>query len=288
MERPVLSPDPPLLTLDTSCISALANSQTSVPVAEVEALDALVDGAQVGELRLQLTASYERDFERWTDTAGRAQRRAWLASAPTMARVGGIFRFDASVWDGPDVLAGDDDVELDRRLRGILVPSLKLADVPGHDEAPGGAAKAFSDIDHLIAHRRSARCSSSRWMSKRSSGEPLAWPNWRSTSAFRPTLRSAYRQETGRSTRAEFRPEAARTQTPDLGSRANSPTSQSQAPTTQRARLGRLPGAGSDLFPHPFRTPSFAPHPMRTPKWAAMAVSNWVLWTTADRARTCR
>lgn len=155
MERPVLSPDPPLLTLDTSCISALAKPQTSVPVAEVEALDALVDGAQVGALRLQLTASYERDFERWTDTAGREQRSAWLASAPTMARVGGIFRLDASVWDGRDVLAGDDDVDLDRRLRGILVPSLKLDDVPGHDEAPGEAAKAFSDIDHLIAHRRS-------------------------------------------------------------------------------------------------------------------------------------
>ena len=72
-----------------------------------------------------------------------------------MARVGGIFRLDVSTLGGPDVLGGGGDVDLDHQLRMILAPTVTKRPIPGHEVAPHAAAKAFSDIDHLIAHLRS-------------------------------------------------------------------------------------------------------------------------------------
>lgn len=146
----------PLLTLDTSCVSALANPQPSNDKAEVVALEQLVDLARHGDVALQLTEAYERDFDRWEDPEGRRARLDWLAKADHLRRrVGGILRLDASVFDGPDVLAGPADVELDRRLRDLLRPSPGERDVPSYEDEPNAAAKAFSDIDHLVAHVRS-------------------------------------------------------------------------------------------------------------------------------------
>ena len=143
------------LTLDTNCISALANPQASNDPAEVQALEQLVDLARSRRLTVQLASAYDRDVERWTDVEGRAQRLAWLAQAPEIRRVGGLFRLDVSVLDGPDVLGSDAETELDERLRAILAPTKTQGPIPGYEVAPGVAAKLFSDIDHLIAHRMS-------------------------------------------------------------------------------------------------------------------------------------
>lgn len=112
------------MTLDTACISAVANPATSNDPSEVAALESLVDMARSGRVELQLTLAYERDFERWTDDAGRRARLQWLAEAPPMRRVAGVFRLDVSRLDAGDVLGGGVDVELDRQLRDILRPSL--------------------------------------------------------------------------------------------------------------------------------------------------------------------
>ena len=60
-------------TLDTSSVSAAANSKPSEDAAEAAAMNALRDLAKAGRVRLQLTAAYYRDFERWGDDAGRAR-----------------------------------------------------------------------------------------------------------------------------------------------------------------------------------------------------------------------
>ena len=106
-----------LLTLDTSCVSALANPQDSNELCEVDALTRIVDSARDGCVRLQLTTAYDRDFERFTVTEGRAARLAWLAQAPPLPRAPGVFRLDVSALDAGDVIGGDEDDELDQRLR---------------------------------------------------------------------------------------------------------------------------------------------------------------------------
>jgi hypothetical protein len=142
-----------VITLDTSCVSALANPQDSNDQDEIPALDALVDLARQDEIVLQLTSAYERDFERYGDDDARSQRLQWLATAPPIQRVGGVFRLDVSVLNGPDVLGGESDVQLDQQLRQILRPSLAHpGEIPGYEDDPRAAAKLFSDIDHLIAH----------------------------------------------------------------------------------------------------------------------------------------
>jgi hypothetical protein len=143
------------LTLDTNCISALANPQASNYPAEVRALEQLFDLARSRRLTVQLASAYDRDFERWTDVEGQAQRLAWLAQAPEIRRIGGVFRLDVSVLDGPDVLGSNAETRLDERLRAILAPAKTQGPIPGYEVAPGVAAKWFADIDHLIAHRMS-------------------------------------------------------------------------------------------------------------------------------------
>src|SRR5947209_218077 len=72
----------PTLTLDTSCVSALANPSSSDDAGEVVALGDIIDLARAGRVKLQLTASYERDFKRDKDEPRRAERLDWLADAP--------------------------------------------------------------------------------------------------------------------------------------------------------------------------------------------------------------
>lgn len=145
----------PTLTLDTSCVSALANPSPSNDAGEVAALNDIIDLARAGRVNLQLTASYERDFERWKDEPRRAERLDWLAQAPPIPRVGGMARFDVSDYNGMDTFASDGDVVLDQQLRSILRPSLAGQSIPAYEDEPGAAAHLFSDIDHLMAHVRS-------------------------------------------------------------------------------------------------------------------------------------
>jgi hypothetical protein len=146
----------PLITLDTACVSAVANPQTSGDQAEVDALTELIDLARVGTVRLQVTTSYERDFERWNDESGRQERLQWLADAPPIGQAPGVFRFDVSALDGPDQQAGEKEIDLDARLRQILGPErARRHDLPSHEDDPGAAARVMSDIDHLLAHYKS-------------------------------------------------------------------------------------------------------------------------------------
>jgi hypothetical protein len=144
-----------LLTLDTCCISALANPTATNDPSEVTALQRIVDLALEGRVQLQVTAAYERDAIRWRCVDGQAARAAWLASAPELPRAPGGFRLDVSELQGGDVLGGQEDVDLDQQLRSILRPSLSALALSSHEEAPGAATKLLSDIDHLMAHRRS-------------------------------------------------------------------------------------------------------------------------------------
>lgn len=143
------------LTLDTNCVSAAAAPQPSDMLVEVGAIVELVELAKGDQVKLQLAAAYDRDVARWSDDEGRMRRADWLAALPIARGVGGVFRLDVSTLGGPDVLAGDEDVALDWRLRAVLAPSKAAGPIPGAEEAPGVAAKVFSDIDHLIAHVRS-------------------------------------------------------------------------------------------------------------------------------------
>jgi len=144
------------LTLDTNCVSAAVSPQPSDPPTEVAAILELVDAVKTDRVKLQLAAAYDRDVERWRDRDGRKKRSEWLANIPVVRSVGGVFRLDVSVLGGPDVLASDVEVALDASLRALLAPTKTARPIPGHEEAPGVAAKVFSDIDHLIAHARSS------------------------------------------------------------------------------------------------------------------------------------
>lgn len=136
-------------------MSALANPQDTNDPVEVTALEQIVDLARDGLIRLQVTTAYERDFARWNNPEGRDARLAWLSSAPPLPRASGVFRLDVSALDGGDVFASEVEVELDRQLRAVLRPSLTARPAPPYEEAPGVAMKAFSDIDHFVAHWRS-------------------------------------------------------------------------------------------------------------------------------------
>lgn len=139
----------PLLTLDTSCVSAVANpSKSNSPVTEVAAIEKILEMASNGLVQLQLTTAYERDFDRWNNPGGRAERLAWLERAPVLTiRAPGVFRLNVSVLTGEDGLAGRGEADLDKALRSIL---------PGDYTVPGNdPARDFSDIDHLLAHHLS-------------------------------------------------------------------------------------------------------------------------------------
>ncbi len=95
-------------------------------------------------MTLQLAEAYERDFSRYTDHDGRRQRLAWLQQNPVAERrASGACRLDVSVVDGNDLIVGDEEATLDQQLVAILR-------VRG-----GPAPKAYSDIDHLLAHHMS-------------------------------------------------------------------------------------------------------------------------------------
>lgn len=147
-------PHPPVITLDTVCISALANPSDTNDPDEVAALTDLVQRFRHDEVRLQVTPAYGRDFDRWKDEAGREERLKWLAAVPAIPRAPGVFRLDVSVLNGPDLLGGDADVVLDRQLRELLEPVRRdPVNLLSYEDAPGVAAKVMSDVDHLIAHQ---------------------------------------------------------------------------------------------------------------------------------------
>ena len=128
-------------TLDTSIVSA---ADRRLKEHDLASIDRLIKLGHDGTLILQLTEAFERDFSRYEGAEGRQQRLDWLLQSPVVEkRASGTFRLDVSSLDGNDLLADDDTLRLDRALRDLL-------GVRGTSPA-----KAYSDIDHLIAHHRS-------------------------------------------------------------------------------------------------------------------------------------
>ena len=124
-------------TLDTSVVIAVDKREEDH---DLPSIDRLVELGHQGTVDLQLAEAYERDFSRFTDLGGRVQRLDWLAKSPVATRrASGASRLDVSELDGNDLLA-DDVAHLDKAL-------IDLLGVRGEP-----AAKAYSDIDHLIAH----------------------------------------------------------------------------------------------------------------------------------------
>lgn len=95
-------------------------------------------------MTLQLAEAYERDFSRYTDNDGRRQRLTWLQGSPVAKQwTGGAFRLDVSCLGNNDMVVSDEQSALERHLVEIL----------GTRGTP--TAKAYSDIDHLLAHHMS-------------------------------------------------------------------------------------------------------------------------------------
>ncbi len=142
------------ITLDTCCVSALANPSPTDDPNEVWALQTFVRKFEEGTVQLQLAAAYEDDVERDPSDERRRGRVAWEQSLPPIPRVAGVFRFDVSRLDDPlTVLGGDRQAELDKLLRGLLEPNRQSQ--ANLDERVGdrdALAQLISDVDHLIAH----------------------------------------------------------------------------------------------------------------------------------------
>jgi len=125
-------------TIDTSVVIAADKREEEH---DLPSIDRLIELGQVGTVALQLAEAYERDFSRFTDPSGRLQRLDWLARSPVAARrASGAIRLDVSALDGNDLLTDGDVAQLDKAL-------IDLLGVRGNP-----LAKAYSDIDHLIAH----------------------------------------------------------------------------------------------------------------------------------------
>jgi hypothetical protein len=141
-------------TLDTACVIAMAKEESGNPPSELDAISRLIDMARVGRLELQLTASYDRDFDRYRSAEGRSRQLEWLSNVPVVPeRASGLFVIGVSSLDGPDIIASDEDAAMYERIRSILDPDFngKLSS----DDPPSKLAKRTSDADHLIAHWRS-------------------------------------------------------------------------------------------------------------------------------------
>ena len=141
-------------TLDTTCVIAMAKTESGNPPTELDAIARLIDMARAGRVELQLTASYDRDFDRYRSPEGRSRQLEWLSNVPVIPeRAPGLFVIGVSVLDGPDVIASDQDAAMYERIRSILDPDFNgnlLSDDPS-----SRLAKRTSDADHLIAHWRS-------------------------------------------------------------------------------------------------------------------------------------
>ena len=125
-------------TLDTSIVSA---ADRRLSEHDLISIDRLIELGREGTVMLQLAEAYERDFSRYVGDERRQRRLDWLLQSPVVEkRASGAFRLDVSPLDGNDLLADCDVVQLDKAL-------IDLLGVRGEP-----AARAYSDIDHLIAH----------------------------------------------------------------------------------------------------------------------------------------
>lgn len=130
-----------ILTLDTCVVLAAVNREESHDLASI---DQLFELAASGRISIQLTEAFRRDLSRTIkDEATSAARRNWLAESPVMpSPVGGVFRLDVSLLGSNDMLCDKRTETLNDTLIELLGVNRSLAD----------PSKAYSDIDHLLAH----------------------------------------------------------------------------------------------------------------------------------------
>lgn len=114
---------------------------------DLAAIDRIIELGWSGDVELWLTESHDRDLSRHRNSAARRQRIAWLQTRPIVPRrLGGPFRLSVGHLDSDDALASAQQSDLEASLKAIL-PRIARAD--------RNPDKAYSDIDHLLAHRDS-------------------------------------------------------------------------------------------------------------------------------------
>lgn len=130
-----------ILTLDTCVVLAAVNREESHDLASI---DQLFELAASGRISMQLTEAFRRDLSRTIkDEATSVARRNWLAESPVMpSPVGGVFRLDVSPLGSNDMFCDEKTETLNDKLIELLGVNRSIAD----------PSKAYSDIDHLLAH----------------------------------------------------------------------------------------------------------------------------------------
>ena len=130
-----------ILTFDTCVVLAAVNREESHDLASI---DQLFELAASGRISIQLTEAFRRDLSRTIkNDATSVARRNWLVESPVMpSPVGGVFRLDVSPLDSNDMLCDEKTETLNDKLIELLGVNRSIAD----------PSKAYSDIDHLLAH----------------------------------------------------------------------------------------------------------------------------------------
>jgi hypothetical protein len=130
-----------LLTLDSCVVFAALRREVCHDLASI---DQLFASADEGRISLQLTEAFRKDLSRdMGDGEASAARDGRLAELPVLSKtVGGVFRLNVSLLSSNDVLSDEIFGSLNLKLIKLLRPK-------GADSNP---SKAFSDIDHLLAH----------------------------------------------------------------------------------------------------------------------------------------
>lgn len=130
-----------LLTLDSCVVFAAVNREETH---DLSSIDKLLSQATSGRFRIQLAEAFHRDMSRTNRNEGaNSARDSWLADSPVLPNpVGGIFRVGVSLFDSNDMLCGEGMSTLNDKLVELLPPK-------GADSNP---SRAYSDIDHLLAH----------------------------------------------------------------------------------------------------------------------------------------
>ncbi|MTA28975.1 MAG: hypothetical protein F2562_08995 [Actinobacteria bacterium] len=130
-----------LLTLDSCVVFAAVKREELHDLASIDGLFSL---ATSGRFRIQLTEAFNRDMSRKSGADElTAERDAWLADSPVLPTpAGGVSRIGVSLLDSNDMLCDKDTAVLNDKLVELLPPK-------GADSNP---SKAYSDIDHLLAH----------------------------------------------------------------------------------------------------------------------------------------
>ena len=135
-----MSETPLLLTFDSSVIFAVIKRET---YHDLSAIEQLISLARESIISIQVTEAFRRDVSRSRVSEVIARQLDWLAKSPVLqGSVGGVFRLDVS-------LLGSNDMLCDKRTETLNDKLIELLGIQGKAANP---SRAYSDIDHLLAH----------------------------------------------------------------------------------------------------------------------------------------